>query len=133
MISVIIPTIRTHFWTRVLDSLAQSCINHEYEVIFIGPFVGEFDLPRNVTFIQSYCSVPVCIQIATLQAKYDYVVHTTDDGVFLSNSLDVCLDYYFQYKTTNFDALSLRYSEGVNFVDNVRPPEFFKVKHCIFY
>jgi hypothetical protein len=129
MISVIIPSIRTHHWERVITTLSQSCPNVNHEIIFIGPFTNHSILRKynNVKHIKSYSSVPVCLQIGTLEAKYEYVVNTTDDGLFLPDSLSRCFEYFLLHNNNKHDAINLLYTEGVGFRDS---PRSFDVRDC---
>ena len=125
-LSIIVPTIRTHYLPRFLDSLSKSCKNTEYEVVFIGPF----DLPEeikadNIKFIKSYSTVPCCIQIATLECSGDIICHAVDDSVFYENSLDFVIDHFVNNFSKN-DAITLTYTENTN---NMTHPSKWLVKN----
>jgi len=94
MISFIVPGIRTHLWERFYNSIPSS-FKGTFEVVFISPF----DLPTslikdNVRLIKSFCTIPTCLQIGTISAKYDTICHSVDDSTFIPGALDKVLLSY---------------------------------------
>lgn len=112
-LSIIVPSIRTPNWAQFINSVKQSCIKHTWEIIFIGPFKDESLLINNIKHIENYSTVPVCLQIASIQAQGKLLHHNVDDSIFYENSLDTCIDFYNKncsYK----DLINGRYREGKN-------------------
>lgn len=111
-LSIIVPTIRVHLLPRFIDSVKTSCKKYDYEIIFIGPFeIPQAVRADNIKFIQSYCSVPVCIQMATNYAAGELVCHAVDDSVFYEGTLDRCIDLFCN---NEYDVLGLTYVENTN-------------------
>lgn len=125
-LSIIVPTIRTHYLPRFINSVAKSCVDIEYEIIFIGPFEipEELKLPY-IKFIKSYSKVPCCIQEATLHCAGEIICHAVDDSVFYDGSLKTVFNYF----VNNFsekDAITLTYTENTN---NMTSAEKWLVKN----
>lgn len=132
-LSIIIPGIRTHFWPRVVTSLESSIgkFKNDYEIIFISPFdlPLEFQSLPQIKLVKSYARVATCIQLGVLEATKDFIYHTVDDGIFIPKALENCLQD-FRETANEKDMMNIRYSEGVNFQDNIRPGIFFDIKNC---
>jgi hypothetical protein len=128
-ISILVPSIRTQNWERLYDSIAKSCTKYNWELVFVGPFIDEQVIEYdNVKHIQSYATIPICMQKATLECEGKLIFHTVDDGVLLPESLNICIDYYND-NCRNIDVLNMRYREGDNFnVPTEFVPEYWKVK-----
>lgn len=120
MLSIIVPGIRPHFWDRLMKSIERSC-SYEYEVLFIGPF-PPVNLQGPYKYIQSFSPVPVCIQLATLEAKYDLICHAVDDSVFGPSTLDQCMNSFLLG-----DVMGLTYIENTN---DMTDPEKWKIKNA---
>jgi hypothetical protein len=125
-ISLIVPSIRSHLWSRLLSSLEQSCKNYKYEVIFCGPYCEKSLLSENIKYIESFYTVPVSIQMALLECKNEFVFQTVDDCVFVENAIDICLDF-FNENCASIDIINMRYSEGSG---DMHTAEEWKVKNC---
>lgn len=111
-LSIIVPTIRTHLLERFIESVRLSCVKYTYEIIFIGPFAFPEHLKSpNIRHYTSYCTVPVCIQKATMLAEGQLICHAVDDSVFYEHTLDRCIDTFYEQKC---DVLGLTYVENTN-------------------
>jgi hypothetical protein len=112
MISVFMPSIRTHLLEKWFSSLEESCNRHPFEAVVCGPFDPPEALinKHNFTFIKSFASPSVCAQIAAINCRYQYIYHTTDDVVFfkdeISNNLSVMSDDKI---------IGMRYREGQSY------------------
>lgn len=120
-ISIIIPSIRTHYWQRIYDSLVQSCQKYTWEVVFVGPFVNEqvLNSHENILHFHSYASTPICIQEFIPQCNGKLICQISDDCLAYHNGLDGCIDTYLTHCQKE-DAVNARYREGENF----QSPEF---------
>lgn len=111
-LTILVPAIRHHLWKRFVDSAKESC-SLNYEILFIGPFPPLEDLGKNVRYIKSFCTVPVCMQMATLEARGKHIYHNCDDAVLLPNAID---NSYQELMTkTDKDIMNMRFREGVDF------------------
>jgi hypothetical protein len=123
MLSIIVPGIRTHLWQRFITSVDKSCKEMPHEVVFISPFdLPELQTTSEVKHIKSYSSVPVCLQIGTLAAKYPVICHAVDDSVFHKETLSHSYDYFIM---SNYDVVGLTYQENTNLMS----AEKWKIKN----
>lgn len=109
MISVFMPTIRTHLLEDWYDSLEKSCNNHDFEVVLCGPFDPPESITNkdNVKFIKDYGSPTRSAQIAALNCSGEYMYHVVDDILFVPNAISNELD-----RLHPLHIISMRYREG---------------------
>ena len=63
-----------------------------FEVVFCGPNIPNFELPRNFKFIYSTVKPAQCLEIALRQFLGEYVIHINDDFLFSEKALDILYD-----------------------------------------
>lgn len=129
-LSILVPSLRSHYLPRLYNSIRRACKRYSWELVAIGPFLPQDILleQENFKFIQSYSSVPVCMQKATLECSGYLIAHQVDDGVLQDGSLDDTVDLYHEVCGPN-DVINCRYSEGVSFSGKLTPPQFWEVKY----
>lgn len=112
MLSVFLPTIRTHLLEKWYSTLELSCDRHEFEVVFCGPFTPPDSLihKENVSFIQDYGSPTRSAQLAAISCKGDFLYHTVDDILFNTGVISNELDTVESNRIT-----AMRYVEGVDY------------------
>lgn len=109
-ISIIIPGIRTADWKNVIDSIGSACVNHSYEIIFIGPEYNKvLDGVKNIKFVKDYGSPNRCQQIGMIMAEGDVVTWGSDDCMYEPESIDKCLLFL---KKGGADVVVTNYNEG---------------------
>lgn len=114
-LSIVVPAIRTHLWPRFYDSVGQACKKYSWEIIFVSPFhlPKELQGKNDVKLIQSYDTVPVCLQKGGLAAKGEMLLHSVDDCRFLPGALDSALAY-FDRSAEEKDIVGMTYIENTN-------------------
>lgn len=86
-VSIICPSLRTHYWMRLYHSLIGN--NIDFEIIFIGFNNSNFPIPRNCRFIYSEVKTPQCFHIGALNAQGNFLIWTSDDCIFSNTAIDI--------------------------------------------
>jgi hypothetical protein len=71
-VSVIIPAINTKNWPNVINNLQSKKI--KIEIIFLGPFKPQFELPFNCRYIQTFVTPPQCLEIGYRISKGNFII-----------------------------------------------------------
>ena len=125
-LSLIVPTIRSHFLNRFIESVENS-YSGDWEVVLIGPFDPPTGIDKwPVKFLKSYDTVPVCIQRGTQLADGDLVLHGVDDSIYIPDMLDQAVEF-FKQNCEYEDALGMTYVENTN---DMTPVEKWTVRNC---
>jgi len=82
-ISVIIPAINTKNWPNVINNLQSKKI--KIEIIFLGPFKPQFELPHNCRYIQTFVKPPQCLEIGYRVSKGNFILEFADDCKLSTN------------------------------------------------
>lgn len=85
MISVILPSIRVERIPAWLHSL-HNAYDGKIEVIVIGPYAPMFH--ADIRWIKDFGSVPRCMQLGLIAAQGDYILNSTDDGLFYPDAIN---------------------------------------------
>lgn len=85
-VTICVSTIRPQNWKIFWECLEGAKTNHE--IIFVGPYVPNFELPSNVRFIHTHVKPIQCWQIAANESQSDTIMFSSDDMKILSNNLD---------------------------------------------
>jgi len=110
MLSIIVPTIRTHKWQQLYHSICNSILNIPFELILIGPRYDDcLSKYKNVKFIQDFGSPNRCQQIGLLNASHEYFLAAADDCIFCNNILSSILRELEYTCDSNYIT---KYSEG---------------------
>ena len=111
-LSIIVPSIRTPNWGRFVESIPNSVVSHDYEVIFVGPSSDIYlvEVHPNVKWIKDFGSPARCAQIGFILAEGEYLTWASDDGVYMPGALKECLDI-----ATPDNGVIVKYCEGHNF------------------
>ncbi len=114
-LSVLIPGIRPELWLKVCDSLAKSCTENEWEVVFVGPtFPDNLSGHPNVKYIHSYASPIVCRQIALIECTGDWICYAADDVEFIEGALDRSFQIISQNNQDYKTVVVGKYLEGIS-------------------
>jgi hypothetical protein len=125
-ISIFLPSIRTFYLYEFYKTIEKSCQKNSFEVVVASPF----DLPpelqnkENVKLIKTYSHPTKAAHLAALACEGELIYHTTDDVLFLENSIDEAIDLY-ERKCSPKDIVSMRYIESVNHEDKSRYPDSY--------
>lgn len=122
MLSVFMPTIRTHLLEKWYESLEQSCNRHPFEVLLCGPFGVPDSLKskNNIKFIKDFGSPTRSAQLAAIEASQKYLYHVTDDILFYPNVVSNEIDRMEDNTIT-----ALTYTEGVGYSGDKLPPNYW--------
>lgn len=130
-LSIFLPTIRPFYLSNFYNSILGACKNYSFQVVLCGPFEPPEEIlsKGNVKFIKSYAHPTKCAQIAALNCDGELIFHTTDDVLFLENTIDNAID---QFYAENADVISMRYTESVDHLEkNEYPLSYWKVSGWI--
>ena len=118
--SIVIPGVRTHNWEKLYNSIANSCKNYTFEVIFGSPkkLPDVFENKSNVKFVRDFGSVSRVLQMSALLAEGEYVTWIFDDGVVREDELDNCIQ--FIENQVDKCIVGMKYTEGVDFQPDMR-------------
>lgn len=112
-LSIIVPTIRTHLLEDLYQSFCDSCNEHSFEVIFVGPF----DIPStltektNVKYIKDYGQPSRAAQIGLLETKGELTCWITDDCFCYPNTLSQTIGFY-EAECIETDIIGMRFFEN---------------------
>jgi len=122
MLSVFLPTIRTHLLEKWYSSLELSCNRHSFEVVFGGPFPPPCDLLNkdNIRWVQDYGNPTRAAQRAALECKGDFLYHTVDDVLFEPHAISNELE-----KVETDAITAMRYVEGLNYSGKPLPDTYW--------
>lgn len=117
-LSVLVPSIKESIWKEEFyESLKGSCSlnENELEVIFVGPSFSspKLEKHKNIKYIRDFGSPMRSQQIALINASGELCYWTTDDGVFLDETVDRALHQFYTIKDDK-KAVSCSYYEGIN-------------------
>lgn len=127
-VSIFLAGIRPDNWNKLLDSV-RAATERAFELIFVGPYPPESSILKNpnVKFIQDFGSSTRCYQIGLIQAKYDFVTWSADDGYFLPNrSIDKAFELLKEKNVGMKEIISFKYYEG-NFADERTTDSFWRL------
>lgn len=110
-LSIVIPSIRTDNWPKMLSEISRSVNGLDYEVIIIGP--KNVEGLEGYTFIQDFGAPTRAIQIGSIAATGDVMCWLSDDGDIYINTLREAFEsFVHDANTTIYDIMCLRYTEN---------------------
>ena len=111
-LSVVIAGIRPHLWEDTCNSLFTACGKYNFEIIFVGPFAPpmHFIDGTKIRFIQDFGQVSRAAQIGAWAASGELFFSTTDDVLFIRNSIENTIDFYKE-NCSKYDVIGMRYRE----------------------
>jgi hypothetical protein len=112
-ISILMPAIRTHNWSKLYESLNLSCKKYKFELVLISPFDLPLSLQQksNIKLIKDFGNPNRCTQIGLNHCEGKFVYISTDDAIFQENAIDHCIDFYNSKCNFN-DCVNMTYLEG---------------------
>lgn len=129
-LSILVPSIRTHFWERYYKSLRRSAKKTSFEIVFVSPFTRptEFNKHYDIKHFQDFGSPTRCAQLGSFDCEGDLLLYHVDDAIFYEDAIDRCVEY-FEKNCKPIDIVNCRYREGVNFEGQELPLEYWDAKH----
>lgn len=120
-LSIIIPSIRTENWPKMLAEISRSVNGLDYEVIIVGP--KNIDGLTGYTFVQEFGSPTRAIQIGAIAATGQLICWLSDDGDIYINSLREAVESFVDRTNiyTIYDMMCLRYTEN----NEPRPDDYW--------
>jgi len=129
-LSVCLPAHRTHLWERLYRSI-KSSVGEKYtwELILVGPNNPPpyFADKRNFKFLRDYGTPARCFQISTLLAEGELITWASDDGFYIENGLEQCIEMSDQIREQ--DIVIARHVEGQNHSGKAESLDFWKAWH----
>lgn len=129
-VSVFMPAIRVPNWQKIYESLLTACKKYSFELVLVGPF----DLPdqlkqyQNIKTFKDFGSPSRCAQLATLKCDGKLLYHCVDDAIFLENSIDEAMNFYYA-NCSKKDVVNMRFKEGRNYSGQSMPMEYWTFWH----
>lgn len=111
-LSIILPSIRPYNLERLYSSILDATTD-SFELIVVGPYSLPRELEKypNIKVFRDWGTPTRASQIGATLAEGEYVTWAADDGVYLPNSIDNCLDVLRNEKSIN-RVVSAKYLEG---------------------
>lgn len=114
-LSIVIPSIRIDRWPILLESIAESCKRHTYEVIFVGPnahsCINGTSVNQNIKFVRDLGNPNRCQHIGALVAEGLNIHFGSDDCLYTPDSIDAAMDLLNQ---DDVCVVTANYKEGGN-------------------
>ena len=126
-ISICLPGYRTQFWKRLYDSAKEAVGEYSWEMIIVGPNPPpeELESKSNFKFFKDYGSPARCAQIATVLAEGELMMHASDDGYFMKDSIKECIEMHEELSFK--DLVIARLTEGENHSGKEFPDAYWTV------
>ena len=107
IVSVIGPAIKTHYWIEFHAYLKKN--NIPWEVVFVGPNAPDFPLPSNFRHIQADLKPAQCLEIASMEARGEFLVVFPDDIKAEKGVLD--WEHYFKIRLPPFSVVGAKFGD----------------------
>lgn len=122
-LTIVVPSIRIEYWDDWIEAVHNSCKEHSFEIIFIGPSYNAcIEKYKNIKYVRDFGHPNRCQQIGLLLAEGEIVTFGSDDCLYKEGAIDKCLDIYYK---NDIDFLTTGYNEGGNVAVNN-----FSVRRC---
>lgn len=111
MISILMPSIRTHLLEGVYNSISDS-FHGDWELVLVSPYPLPDTLKDkiNILYIKDAGNPIRCRQRGLVEAHGEYICYAADDVLFYPNSLDIA---YNTIKDKDYKTIVLgKYREG---------------------
>ena len=125
-LSIIVPSISPDKWLGMYNGVKNSCKNHEFELIFVGPsYTNDLDGLYNIKYVKDLGCPSRCLQIGSLLAEGEYIAWAADDYLVEEKAFDLTFEY-LEGQNVQDDGINLLYTEGVDFSGNQdRDPSYW--------
>ncbi len=132
-ISLILPSIRTERLEKLYESLLTST-KRSFELIICGPNPLPDSLRdlRHVKYVKDYGSPVRASNIAASLCEGKVYTWLADDCLFFENSLDQCMDEFYNMGTAQNNVLVAKYyegQEGSQERQTLQPDTYFKLSN----
>jgi hypothetical protein len=128
-LSICLPAFRVHLWEKYYNSVFSSINNNSWEMIMVGPNEPPefFKDKTNFKFFKDYGNPTRCAQIATMLAEGELMMWGSDDGLFLPNSIEQCINLHDNLPQK--DVIALRYTEGIGYSGTPMHQQYWMAHH----
>lgn len=90
-IAIVAPAIRVHNWMQIYKNLYQT--KYKFQIIFAGPNIPNFKLPKNFFFIHTFVKPSQCMEILFKESKARYTMYFSDDCIFATKKpIDIIMN-----------------------------------------
>ena len=132
-VSLILPSIRTARLPKLYESILKST-KRNFELVICGPSPLPEELKdlRNVKYIKDYGSPVRASNIAASLCEGKVYTWLADDCSFFENSLDQCLDEFYDMGAAQNNVLVAKYYEGQQGStdrETLQPDSYFRINH----
>ena len=92
-LSICMPAYRTDRWESLYESAKEAVGPYTWEMVLVGPNDPPPSLAKktNFKFFKDYGTPSRCGQIATMLSEGELMVHGSDDGTYIKDSLRECI------------------------------------------
>jgi len=130
-ISLILPSIRPERLEKLYQTILNST-NRTFELIICGPSPLPDALKdlKNIKYIKDYGSPVRASNIAASLCEGKVYTWLADDCLFFENSLDQCMEEFYNMGPSNNNVLVAKYYEGQQGSEerkNLQPDPYFKL------
>ena len=132
-ISLILPSIRTERLEKLYETILTST-KRTFELVICGPnpLPGALKELRNVKYVKDYGSPVRASNIAASLCEGKVYTWLADDCLFFENSLDQCIDEFYEMGSNKNNVLVAKYyegQEGSRERETLQPDSYFKINH----
>jgi len=130
-VSLILPSIRTERLPKLYETILKST-KRDFELVICGPnpLPEELKEKRNVKYVKDYGSPVRASNIAASLCEGKVYTWLADDCLFFDDSLDKCLDMFYDMGTAKNNVLVAKYfegQEGSTERQTLQPDSYFRV------
>ena len=130
-ISLILPSIRTERLPKLYESILSST-SRDFELIVCGPnpLPEELKEEKNVKYVKDYGSPVRASNIAASLCEGEIYTWLADDCLFFENSLDTCIEAYYNMGAAKNNVLVAKYFEGQSGSlerSTLQPDSYFRI------
>ncbi len=113
-ISILLPSIRPQNLIKYFEAAKKASETNDFEIVIVSPYKIPDELLKDprIQYIHSYCNPNVALAQAAANARGEFLLNSTDDGLLQENVLDIAYDIFIN-KFRDIDILNLQYLEDV--------------------
>ena len=130
-ISLILPSIRTERLEKLYETILTST-KRSFELVICGPnpLPDALKELRNVKYVKDYGSPVRASNIAASLCEGEVITWLADDCLFFENSLDECIEEFYEMGEAKNNVLVAKYFEGQDGTQErgtLQPDSYFKI------
>lgn len=137
-LSIILPSIRPYNLERLYNSILEATTN-TFELIVVGPYSlpRELEMYPNIKVFRDWGTPTRASQIGACLAEGKYITWAADDGVYLPDSIDKCIEKLHELEKEEiaqpaYSCISAKYLEGNegSFSVTNQPDSYYKLRNA---